>query len=189
MINNANLAKFVSKFPLFIATAKQLNGASINWMIGGSSCLFLLGNERPPDDVDIFVPDDEHDKADQLFRIKSYIHASPAGPVRNSNPEGDHSIQLTSHLEFNFDKHYEFGVTDMVTKKRIKFEYNGENIYLLPPEDVLLIKALLQRGPAEGKNDMEDIENFMRIYEIDHVYLSSRIQELGTEERVGNIFK
>lgn len=188
MISNEKTEEFVTRFPLFIPTVKKLNEASIDWMIGGSGCLFLLGNKRVPDDVDIFLPDDQHNKADELFGIESYTHTSPAGPVRNSNPEGSHPIQLTSRLEFNFDKHYEFGVTDLVNQKKITFEYKGENLYLLPPEDVLLIKALLQRGPAEGKKDIEDIQNFMDIYQIDKSYLFDRIKELGAQERVGNIF-
>lgn len=189
MISQDNLKQFISQFPLFEPTAQKLNDDSINWMIGGSGCLFLLGNERIPDDVDIFLPDDQHDKADDLFGIKSYTHTPSSGPVRNSNPQGDHSIQLTSHLEFNFDKHYYFSITASVMEKRVKFSYQDLSIYLLPPEDVLLIKALLQRGPEEGKKDIEDINNFMKIYQIDMDYLGKRIMELNAGERVSNIFK
>ncbi len=188
MTNPKKLEEFILRFPLLVVVAKKLNDASIDWMIGGSSCLFLLGNERIPGDVDIFLPDNQHDKADELFSIESYIHTSKAGPVRNSNPESNHSIQFSSHLEFNFDKQYKFSVTNIVKQKRIKFEYNGIDFYLLPSEDVLLIKALLQRGPEEGKKDIEDIQNFVNIYPIDHNYLNGRIKELNAEERVGGIF-
>jgi hypothetical protein len=47
---------------------------------------------------------------------------------------------------------------------------------------------LLQRGPAEGKKDIEDVNNFLNIYKIDRNYLVTRIQELGAESRVKGIF-
>lgn len=187
-VNSNNLLVFIQKFPKLLPVLKILNNNKINWLIGGSSCLFLLGNKRIPDDVDIFVPDLEHDKVDQILNMESYTHTSPAGPVRNSNPDGDHSLQFTSHLEFNFDNNYKFEVTDSVLKEKITFEHNGVAINLLPPEDVLLIKALLQRGKAEGKCDIEDIGKFREIYQINKNYLSSRITKLGAESRVGNIF-
>ena len=189
MINIENLKKFIEKFPLFFGVAEKLNANSIDWMIGGSGCLFLLGNERLPDDVDVFLPDEQHDKADKIFGIELFTHTSKSENVRNSNPDGDHSIQLTSHLEFNFDKHYYFGINDAVKQKRIKFQYEGLDLYLLPVEDVLLIKALLQRGLEENKFDIEDIEKFMKIYRIDPIYLNQRIKELDAESRVGDIFK
>ncbi|MEK7078297.1 MAG: nucleotidyltransferase [Patescibacteria group bacterium] len=189
MVNPKKLEEFISKFPLLVSVAKKLNKASIDWMIGGSSCLFLLGNKRVPDDVDIFLSDNQHDKTDELFNIESYTHTSKAGPVRNSNPEDNHSIQFSSHLEFNFDKQYKFSVTDSVKQKRIQLEYKDVNLYLLPPEDVLFIKALLQRGQEEGKKDIEDIQNFVNIYPIDHKYLNERIKKLNAKERVSSIFK
>jgi predicted nucleotidyltransferase len=188
MVPQEKVKNFITRFPLLLSTAKKLNEAGVEWMIGGSGCLFLLGNKRLPEDIDIFLPNDQHDIADELFEIDSYSHISPAGPVRNSNPENNHSIQLTSHLEFNFGKHYEFAITPSVIQNKIPFDSEGEQLFLLPPEDVLLIKGLLQRGPEEGKEDIEDINNFMEIYEIDRFYLSQRIKDLGAEQRVGAVF-
>jgi hypothetical protein len=92
MIPNKKIEEFVTRFPRLLSVAEKLNDAHLDWMIGGSSCLFLFGNKRVPEDVDIFLPDNQHDTTDSLFGITSYIHTSPAGPVRNSNPENDHSI-------------------------------------------------------------------------------------------------
>jgi predicted nucleotidyltransferase len=189
MILNEKIEELVTKFPLLLSVAQKLNDARVDWMIGGSGCLFLLGNKRVPGDVDIVLPDNQHDIADELFGITSYTHASQVDRVRNSNPGGDHSIQITSHLEFNLDKRYEFRVTGVVSQKKIRLKYEDVDLYLLPPEDVLLIKALLQRGLEEGKKDVEDITNFMGIYRVDQDYLSRRIAELGAEQRVGGVFR
>lgn len=188
MIKEQKIKQFISKFPDLLPVVEKLNEAPIDWMIGGSSCLFLLGNERMPGDVDIFIPDNQHDEVDELFKIKSYIHNSPAGPVRNSNPIDKDFIQFTSHIEYNFDKHYEFKITKSILNKLISFKYNETTFYLLPPEDVILIKALLQRGVTEGKKDLEDIKNFNDVYKLDKKYLSGRIKELGAENRVSGIF-
>lgn len=187
-INTDNLAAFITKFPKLLPIAKILNENKVNWLIGGSSCLFLLGNKRMPDDVDIFLPDIEHDRVDQVLSLESYTHTSKSASARNSNPNGDHSIQFTSHLEFNFDKNYKFSITDTIVRQRISFEHNGININLLPPEDVLIIKALLKRGKDQGKCDIEDINRFRDIYQLNTEYLSLRITELDCKDRVGNIF-
>ncbi len=69
------------------------------------------------------------------------------------------------------------------------FQYQGQRVRLLSVEDVLLIKALLQRGPEIGKHDREDILRFLKIQpEIDRVYLESRIRILEAEGRIGDIF-
>jgi len=187
-IKEEKIKQFISKFTSLLPVVKKLNEANIDWLIGGSSCLFLLGNDRVPGDVDIFIPDHQHDKVDELFEIKSFTHRTLAEAVRNSNPGGEHSIQFTSHVEYDFDKHYKYDITETMLEKATKFTYEGQNLYLLLPEDVLLIKALLQRGPAEGKKDIEDVNNFLNIYKIDRNYLVTRIQELGAESRVKGIF-
>ncbi len=181
---------FFERFPLLLSTLEKLNAANISFAIGGSGCLFLFGNERVPDDVDIYLQDDQHDAADHIFEIKSFTYTSTTENVRNSNPGGSHSIQLTSSLILHIqEKNYRLSLSPKVLDHTTKFQYRNQTVTLFPIEDVLLIKALLQRGPEVGKHDKEDIEKFLKIQpDIDFVYLESRIKELGAEERVGVIF-
>ena len=61
---------------------------------------------------------------------------------------------------------------------------------MYPPEDVLLIKALLQRGSEVGKHDLADITAFLKIYpEVRRDYLKKRIKIIGAEKRVGKVFE
>lgn len=184
------LERMVQKFPSFLPTMTRLNEASIPFAIGGSGCLYLLGNEREPNDVDIFVPDDKHDEADALFGISSFTHQSDIDRARNSNPFQDHAMQLTSHLLFIVGgREYPLRLTPAMLKQRPHTEFQGQMIYLLPPEDALLDKALLQRGEDVGKHDIADVKQFLKRYpELNRPYLQSRIDELGAKERVGNIF-
>ena len=150
--------------------------------------MFLFGNERLPDDVDIYLPNDRHDEADRLFSITSFPYRSEQEEVRNSNVDGDHSIQLTSSLILKIGgKNYDLALTK--DTMRLEMEYTGQKVFLYPPEDVLLIKALLQRGLDVGKHDIEDIRNFMKIYpNLRMDYLEKRILSLDAKDRVGNIF-
>jgi predicted nucleotidyltransferase len=189
--NNPRLAVFFDRFPLLRKTLTALNDADIPFAIGGSGCLFILGNERLPDDVDIYLPNNKHDQADALFAITSFAYHSAQEDVRNSNVDGDHSIQLTSNLVLSIEgEKYDLKLSPDVLQMRIEMEHDGQKVFLYPPEDVLLIKALLQRGNDVGKHDIEDIHNFRNIYPgLRPAYLEKRIRDLGAEKRVGDIFK
>jgi hypothetical protein len=94
-MNEEIIQQFINKFPKLLPTISILNDNNIQWLIGGSGSLFLLGNKRVPDDVDIYIQDKDHDRVDILFGIKSFQYKSETEDVRNSNPENDHSIQIT----------------------------------------------------------------------------------------------
>lgn len=188
-MNEVVIKQFIDKFPKLLSTLSLLDENKIQWMIGGSGSLFLLGNKRVPDDVDIYIQDKDHDRVDMVFGIKSFRYKSETENVRNSNPENDHSIQLTSHLTITIsDKTYDLHITDDVLSNRIKLTYQDRLLWLLPPEDVLLIKAILQRGKDVGKNDLEDIANFMKVYSINKEYLHKRINTLKVADRIDDIF-
>ena len=185
------LQTFFDRFPLLEKVITTLNAAQIPFAIGGSGGLFLLGNKRLPDDVDIYLPNDYHDQADRLFEITSFVHRSPQETVRNSNPEGNHSIQLTSNLVITAEgKKYDLSLDSAVLSKRLCISYKKQKVFLYSPEDVLLIKALLQRGSEVGKHDLADITAFLKIYpEVRRDYLKKRIKIIGAEKRVGKVFE
>ncbi|MEK9131083.1 MAG: hypothetical protein AAB429_03130 [Patescibacteria group bacterium] len=189
-MNPDRLNIFFDRFPQLRSTLEKLNAAKIPYAIGGSGCLFLLGNERLPDDVDIYLRNEDHDAVDQLFDIVSFIYESPLEHVRNSNVNGDHSIQLTSHLTISAEgKSYDLSLTPDVLEARLQSAHDSLEVFLYPPEDVLLIKALLQRGADVGKHDIEDIEAFRQRYpQLRLDYLQQRIQSLGAQDRVQKIF-
>lgn len=188
-MNEEVIQEFINKFPKLLPTLTILNENNIQYLIGGSGSLFLLGNKRIPDDVDIYIQDKDHDKVDELFGITSFQYKSKTEDVRNSNPENDHSIQITSHLNITIHSTtYNLQITDEVLNNKIRVAFQNTEFFLLPTEDVLLIKAILQRGKDVGKNDLEDIYNYIKIHPINRTYLNARISALKAEDRVGNIF-
>lgn len=191
VIDPERVAKFVERVPKLLEVAQTLNDAKIPWLIGGSGCLFVFGNERVPEDVDIFVRNEDHDKVDALFGIESFTYTSPLENVRNSNPFGDHALQCTSHLKITKgDRVVNFEITSVMITKSWRAEHNGVALFFMPPEDPLLIKALLNRGPEVGKHDREDIAKFLQIRpNIDRVYLENRTRTLGLKEEETQFFK
>lgn len=178
------MEQFENKFPLFKQVLIKLNENRVDWLIGGSGCLFLLGGDRIPEDVDILLRDNQHDLVDKIFGIKSFVYQSSLESARNSNPENNHSIQLTSNLKITVNNEiYDFSITQEILNQSVKLG----NFFLLPPEDVLLIKALLQRGSEVGKHDIEDIQKFKLIYKLNSEYLRKRIKYLHAEERIKEI--
>lgn len=177
------------RFPLFLPTIKKLNDREIPWMVSGSACLFLLGNDRWPGDVDLFLPDESHDQVDVLFRCASFTFTSEFERARNSHPQNEHSIQFTSHVVLTVDgKEYSYLVTPLMLGRRSVMTYRDQTTWIQAPEDILLSKAIMQRDSDHGKHDLEDIRNFCKKYPVDRQYLQQRVEELHAAERVGKIF-
>lgn len=175
------LDELINEFPFLLHTAQKLNEHRLDWMIAGSTCLYVYGNARQPKDVDFYLRSAEHDTADIVFGIKSFSYTSSKERVRNSNPGGDHAMQLTSDLYINRDgNEYFMEPTALVFDHRTVITCRSERFYFAPVEEVLLIKALLGRGLDAGKNDIEDIKSFLYIHpDVDGGYLRERQVELG----------
>lgn len=190
-IDPQRLEQFFARFPRLEYVLDTLAQLNVPYAIGGSGCLFVLGNDRLPDDVDVYIPAIDHDRVDRAFEIESFPYRSALEEVRNSNPEQNHDLQLTSGLMITAEgKVYDLELSENVLSMRLCAEYHGRTVYFYPPESVLLIKALLQRGADVGKHDVEDIQNFLvRCPYIRWDFLQECVDALGAHDRVGSIFQ
>jgi hypothetical protein len=186
VINQIKLNRLFEKFPSLFSIVEQLNSLKLQWMIAGSGCLFLLGNDREPGDVDIYLTSSDHNIVDQAFGVKSFIYTSPNENVRNSNPSNNHDIQFTSNLVLmGGNQSFNLSVQQDILDHKLTAEYKSQSVFVLPPEEAILIKAILQRGPDQGKHDIEDIELFIKTnYQLDLNYLNRRIITLNAKERI-----
>lgn len=173
----------IVNFPLLIPTIEKLNANNVMWMIAGSGCLYVHGNERMPQDIDFYLPSQQHEVANRLFDIESYAYTSSLENVKNSNPFGDHSMQLTSNLKITKNgSAYDLEPTTLVMHNRTVAETRGEKFYFAPVEEALLVKVLLGRGPDMGKQDIADVKNFLKIHpNVSTTYITARQIELGLE--------
>jgi predicted nucleotidyltransferase len=69
--------------------------------------------------------------------------------------------------------------------ERIKYRKLFDiEVPLIPVEDNIILKAILQRSEKEGKHDIEDIKSMIKNEEIDFKYLKERIKKYQVEEIV-----
>lgn len=179
------LPLLLERFPALLPTARTLDAHGLQWMIAGSGCLYLHGNERVPEDIDFFLTSAGHHTADRAFGIESFAYQSARETVRNSNPGGDHAMQLTSDLVIRRDgRDYRLEPTELVLSRRTAMVHEGVSIQVAPVEEALLIKVLLGRGEDEGKRDIEDVVAFLKDSpRISLFYINERQEELGLPAR------
>ena len=60
---------------------------------------------------------------------------------------------------------------------------------VIPVEDNIVLKAILQRGENEGKRDIEDIKAMLSSVKVDIAYLERRILKYGAVQLVYPLMK
>jgi hypothetical protein len=100
-------------------------------------------------------------------------------------PQGDASTEFmaTSHITVEHS-HYVFGLTPQAWRHTSVLTGESCKIRLCSPVDIILLKAMLQRGRDEGKYDLEDIACLLEVVEVDKPYLAQRLNEVNSDERL-----
>jgi len=153
---------------------KTLEQQRIPCAIFAGFAVLLYTKNRRATDIDILVPDVERAARAAGFELQRenddqwavpFPHAEVWGPVRVTRA----------------GETYVFALSDeMVAGRRIA-ELPGGPIPLVRPEDIVLLKAILQRGRDAGKYDREDIVALDKHYRLDGQYIRRRARELGCE--------
>jgi len=74
--------------------------------------------------------------------------------------------------------------------KRIRYKkLFGVTVPVIPVEDNIIFKAILQRVENQGKNDIEDIKHMTAKTKIDPEYLRTRIKKYHAEKKVKPLLK
>ena len=77
-----------------------------------------------------------------------------------------------------------------MTARLTRHEIAGVSVPVIPPEDNILFKAILGRGPEVGKHDWEDVEAMMAyLPSLDWEYLRWRAELCLPKERAGRILE
>lgn len=142
---------------------KEIN---IPWMIFAGTAAYCYGSERKITDIDILV------RSTDLEKAKNYL----------KNIKG---IDIVADLKIvKNNKTYLFSMDNEMIK-RIKYRKLFDiEVPLIPVEDNIILKAVLQRGEKEGKHDIKDIKNMIENEVIDFKYLKERIKKYQVEEIV-----
>jgi len=155
---------------LFI-TGNRLAKANVIWVLFAGAAAFFYGSNRMVTDVDILVKSEDLEKAKAALR----------------NLEGvDIVADLTLKTSLGV---YRFFMDDeMISKMRWK-KLVDVKVPLIPVEDNIIFKAILQRGEAEGKHDIDDIKGMLRHEKLNIAYLTRRIQKYQAAKRVYPLLK
>jgi hypothetical protein len=126
---------------------RRLENARITWAVFAGAAATAYGVTRPVTDVDILVPVAEGTRAATLFP-EAEVKRGDSGSVEWIKLPGFDILPGLTSLDLD---------AEMAARLR-SHEISGVIIPVIPPEDNILIKALLGRGPEVGKHDWEDVK-------------------------------
>ena len=168
--------------PLSKDLIEKLDSARIHYGLYAGAYVAAIALNRVPTDIDFLVADEDFDKLKTIFPNSS-IKEDEIGAFLY--PNDDHKIEFMSKAVVNIDdSHYEFKLTDLAWENISEIEIDGLKVKALNPADTILLKAMLQRESDKGKHDLEDIEALLKFVKIDKVYLSRRLDECRSDERL-----
>ncbi|MEM3407496.1 MAG: hypothetical protein QW806_05810 [Nitrososphaerota archaeon] len=143
-----------------------LKETNIPWVIFAGIAAYCYGSKRKITDIDILVRSVDLEKAkNALKNIKGIDIIADLRIIKNN-------------------KIYLFSMNNEMIE-RIKYRKLFDiEVPLIPVEDNIILKAILQRSKKEGKHDIEDIKSMVENERIDFKYLKERIKKYQVEEIV-----
>jgi hypothetical protein len=164
-----------------------LDGAGIPWAVAAGAAVFLYTGNRPPTDLDLLIPPERVEEAGALLGTSPKREETAWGEVSKlvvgeTELVGSLAIDVAGHeCSYRMDE-------EMVRRART-MRFQQVSVPVLSPEDVVALKAVLQRGRDQGKHDIEDIAALAAELPIDRDYLVWRLRRMGAEERARPILE
>lgn len=143
----------------------------ICWAVFAGAASSCYGSKRKVTDIDVLVR--EADFAEAM---------SVVADVEGVDVVGDLEIKVN-------DETCLFFMDDEMTRRVQRRTLLGLDVPIIPVEDNVVFKAILQRGKDEGKHDIEDIECMAKHERLDLEYLKERIRRCHAEKRVNPLLR
>lgn len=157
---------------LRLSTVKnKLEKTGVRWAVFAGAAAHCYGSKRKVSDIDVLVDGVDLEKAKEVL----------------TNVEG---VDVVADLKMNVNGETCLFFMDGEMEERIQWKrlLNVE-IPVVPVEDNIIFKAILQRLQAQGKHDIEDIKHMVASEKIDSEYLEKRIRKYRAEKRVRRLLK
>jgi hypothetical protein len=188
--------------PAIVSYFAILNKAEVRWAIFAGTSVSLLTGNRMPTDLDIIVHDDDFEALHRLTpQAKASLPLSvdlPTGDTQILHYEGceltfvldntDIEIMAKAHERVN-EARYNISFSDLAVAHRLLIETSQTSIYIANPFDTIAIKAIMQRGSAQNKFDLEDTQVLIKTMTIDAQYAKERATEIGLDDRAFNFLQ
>lgn len=164
-----------------------LAGRNIDWGVAAGAAVYLYTGNRFPTDLDLLARPEQLPDVAALLGVGLKQTGVSWGELQKLQ-QGE--IEVAGRLEIvqGGERWLYFMDDDMVAHLR-QMEVDGLTVPVLAPEDLVALKAALQRGLDQGKHDLEDIEAMAGLVTIDAIYLRHRLGRMGAEGRARPILQ
>lgn len=150
---------------------KLLDGAAMSWGIYGGAAAHFYGSRRPINDIDIIVPANTLGEIARLLQQGQKAVQYDGGRIlwRGIILQEDLTIRLNGNV-------YPFVLDPAMIERLQRKPLLGSRVLFLAPEDVLVHKLILYRGPEQQRFDIVDCEGIIKRHQLDLEYLRQRLQ-------------
>jgi hypothetical protein len=160
---------------------------NICWAVFAGLGAKIYGSERKITDIDIIVQKNNIKKTNKCIQELgggklSFYDDGMFSCLNSQFKINGIDIDISSDIKMIIkNKKFFFKLDNLTNKKIIK---SKNDIPVLSPEDIIIFKAITQRGQDQGKFDIFDIKNILKKQEIDFDYLRKRAKKCKAEKRV-----
>jgi hypothetical protein len=149
---------------------RLLDERKLTWGVFGGAAAHLYGDRRPIQDVDLLVA------PNQLNSVVALLQGAQKAVQFDGQRIIWRGIKLFDDLSIRkAGTIYPFQLDPAMIAHLRQMPLLGARVHLLAPEDVLVHKLLLGRGPEQGKHDVSDAEAITRRQQLDTTYLRERL--------------
>jgi hypothetical protein len=150
---------------------RLLDSHQLVWGICAGAAAHLYGNRRPIQDVDVIV------MTGKLNEVVQLLQGAQKAVQFDGNRILWRGIKVFDDLSVRrAGISYPYYLDETMHNHMRRMSLLGAQVMVLAPEDVLLHKLLLGRGPEENKHDQADAEGIVRRQKLDIDYLRERAQ-------------
>lgn len=149
---------------------RTLDSYQLAWAVCAGAAAHLYGNRRPIQDIDILI---EPGKLPEVVRLLNQQQKVVQFDGQRILWRG---IKIFDDLTIRRGREiYPFTLDAEMRSRVRRLPLLGSLVPVLSPEDVALHKALLARGPEEGKHDIADAAAIVRRQALDYDYVQRRL--------------
>lgn len=185
-----NLRGVLGKGQKLVSVLRLANKIGVRYGLFSGGYVSLVTSNRPPTDFDFLTNVEGIGLLQKKFPQAVFVEQKGNATGKWLDPLGDGLIDFAAEVTIAINGHnYLVNMTDLAWQHADKVVIGDLTIYLANPVDTILSKAIGQRGPEQGKHDLEDIEALLKVVEIDRDYLKQRLPEFGADERATNCLR
>jgi hypothetical protein len=177
-----NFQRILDRIPGLAEVLDVINHRGLRYGLFGGAYVSTMTGYRLSADADFLLADQDFAAFSSLFPSATI---EETGHSTFLYPDEIRKIEFMTRSAIRVaGSEYEFRLTGLAWEHTATLTGPDWAVRLGNPVDTILLKAMLQRGPEEGKHDLEDVEALLRVVEVDRGYLEERLAEVNADERV-----